>query len=113
VNLNFNQGLAILIAVLGVVGGSTAQLTDLFGAGTAHLVVSAASFGSSIVSAVLVATSGQASMVKAVNDMPGVDKIVVNSQANQTLAQIAVDPASKVQPSEQAKAAVQKTAQGG
>lgn len=110
-NLNVTQVLAILIAVLGVVSGSTAQLTDLLGQSAAHNAASAASFLSSILSAIVLAVSGQASQVKAVQAMLGVDKIVVNSQANSTLASLAVDPQQdKIEAAPGAERAVKATA---
>jgi hypothetical protein len=41
---------------------------------------------------VLAFMTGQANAVKAVQAMPGVEKIVVNQQANAALATLAVDP---------------------
>lgn len=91
-NLNFNQIVAITIAVLGVLAASTVQLTDLFGPMAAKTVISVATLLTSVLSAILAAITGQGSMVRGVQDMPGVEKIVVNSEANKTLAQLAVDP---------------------
>lgn len=91
-NLNGKQILAICGAVLSVLIVSTTQLTDLFGAGVAKTVISTAGLVNMILNAVTVAISSQGSLVKDVVAMPGVEKIQVNTQANQTLAQIATDP---------------------
>lgn len=110
-NLNFKQMLAILGAVLSVLMISTAQLTDLFGPGPTKLVVSAAALLNTTISSVLAVVTGQAATVKDVLAMPGVDRINVNANANQTLAQIAVDPTQpKIGATPEAKAAVVATA---
>lgn len=106
------QWFAIILAVLGVLGGATAQLTDLFGAQLAHGIVTASSLLTSILSAIMIPMTGQSAMVNAVQQMPGVSSIVVNSKANQTLAAIAVDPNSKVEAAPEAAKAVEATAKG-
>ena len=93
-NINHKQVLAIVIAVLGVLMVSTTQLTDLFGASVAKTIVSVAGLCNSILASVLAIISSQAGLVKDVQAMPGVESIVVNKQANQTLAALAVDPAN-------------------
>jgi len=112
-NLTVNQWIAIIMAVLGVLNGATAQLTDLVGAGAAHLIVTLASLSTSILAAILAATSGQSNLVRAVQGMPGVEKIVVNKDANQTLASLAVDEAQpKIEALPSAEAKVTQTAKG-
>ena len=91
-NLNGKTILAICGAVLSVLMVSTAQLTDLFGPGITKSIISIAGLINMILNSVTVALSTQASLVKEVVAMPGVQKIQVNTQANQTLAQIATDP---------------------
>lgn len=57
-------------------------------------------------------SADQATMVKAVAAMPGMDPLHVNARANSTLAALAVDPANaKIGPSPGATAAVQAIAQ--
>jgi hypothetical protein len=110
-NLNLNQVLAIVLVVLGVFVASTAQLTDLFGAGNAHIIVSLSGLLMSILSGILGVLTGQAGQIKAVRSMPGVDQVVVNANANATLAGLAVDrgePKIKIAPG--AEAAVKATA---
>lgn len=91
-NLNSKQVIAIVIAVLGVLIGSTAQLTDLFGPSTTKAVVSIASLANSVLSSILAVITSQGSTVKDVLAMKGVENIDVNRQANPTLAALAMDP---------------------
>lgn len=110
-NLTRNQILAIVIAFLGVLMASTAQLTDLFGPGATKTIQSTAGILNSVLASVLAVITGQSGIIKDASAMPGVEKITVNSQANSTLATLAVDPAqSKIAPIPQAKQAVQATA---
>lgn len=112
-NLNTKQIIAIILAVLSVFSGSTAQLTDLFGAGIAKILISASSLACTTLSSVLAVLSSQNQTVKEVAAMPGVEKIEVNAKANQTLAAIALDPnVDKVAASAQAIPAVVETAKG-
>jgi len=109
--LTRNQVLAIIIAALGVLMASTAQLTDLVGPQTTKWIQSAAGITNSFLAAVLAIITGQGGILRDASSMPGVEKITVNSQANSTLATMAVDPSqSKIAPTPQAAQAVQKTA---
>jgi hypothetical protein len=110
-NLNGKQVIAIIIAILGVLIGSTAQLTDLFGASTAKTVISLAGIMNSMLSSILAVITSQAAQVKDVLAMPGVDKIEINAKANKTLATIAVDPSvDKIAPTPEAFDKVSETA---
>lgn len=91
-NLNTKQILAIILAILSVMSGSTAQLTDLLGAGAAKAVISMSSLAMSVISSVLAVLTSQDKIVKEVAAMPGVQRIDINENANQTLAAIATDP---------------------
>lgn len=93
-NINNKQILSIILAVLGVLMVSTTQLNDLLGATTAKTVVSLAGLLNSILASALAIVSSQGGLIREVQAMPGVDKITVNAQANQTLAAAAVDPAN-------------------
>lgn len=104
------QWFAISLAILGVLGGATAQLTDVFGPGLAHSISTISSLLTTILSAIMVPLTGQSAQIKAVNDMPGVSSIVVNKQANQALAAIAIDPATKVEATPEAQKTVEETA---
>lgn len=110
-NLNRGQYLSIAIAILGVLVASTSQLTDLFGPKITKDIVSAASMLMSLMSSVGIVLQGQGSQISAVQAMPGVEKITVNSQANSTLATMAVDPTNaKIQATPAAQADVFATA---
>lgn len=109
--MNVKQVLAITLVVLGVLTASTAQLNDLFGPTTTKAIVSISSLLMSILSGLLGVFSSQANTVKDVQAMDGVEKIVVNKDANQTLASLAVDPVNtKIEPAHNAEAAVTRTA---
>lgn len=112
--LNRNQLLAIVIATLSVLMASTAQLTDLFGVALAKAVVSGAGLLNGILSSWLAVLTSQSGLVHDVQDMPGVERIQVNRQANTTLAQIALDPeAQKVVPLAEDKVKIRETANSG
>lgn len=91
-NLNRGQVLSIVILVLGVLVASTSQLTDLFGPRVTKDIVSVSTLLMSILAGINSILQGQGSQIAAVSAMPGVDKIIVNSKANSTLATMAVDP---------------------
>ena len=111
--LNQNQILAIIMAILGVMIGSTAQLTDLFGPAATKEIVTIASLANSLLSSILVVITGQTGAVKTVLAMPGVEKISVNDKANQSLAAMAIDPnVNKIAPTQAAMEQVTKTAEG-
>lgn len=110
--LNARQIIAIIVAVLSVLVGSTAQVTDLFGPTTAKVIISVASLSTSILSATLAVLTSQGSTVKNVLAMDGVERIEVNSKANQTLSAIAIDPTqNKISPIPASVQEVTKTAQ--
>lgn len=91
-NLNGKQIISIIGAVLSVLMISTAQLTDLFGPGVAKSIVSIAGLGNLVLQSIMTAITSQGSTVQSVLDMPGVEKLDINRQANSTLAAMAVDP---------------------
>ena len=93
-NLNTKQVLAIILAVLSVLSGSTAQLTDLLGPSAAKITISVASLAMSVISSVLAVLSSQGNIVKDVAAMPGVSRIAVNENATPALASLATDPAT-------------------
>jgi hypothetical protein len=111
-NLNRNQIIAITIAILGVMIGSAAQLTDLFGPVATKIIISVASLSNSVLSSVLAVISSQGGQVHDVLAMPGVEHIDVNAAANKTLAAIAIDPSvDKIAPTPQALNRVTQTAE--
>lgn len=112
-NITRNQWIAITILALGLISGATGQMTDIFGAGAAKSIASAASFMSSFVAGIQVILGGQGQQIKDVAAMPGIEKVTVNSAANSTLAGLAVDPKQdKVAPTPSAMTAVENTAKG-
>lgn len=119
--LNFNQKLAVTVAALSALAGGTAQLTDFFSfldpgtrAVVVKSVVSAATFLNTLIGAVLAVVTGQASMVKTVSAMEGVEPIRINSEANSTLARIAMDrEVDNVMPAPGQTDAVREVAKGG
>lgn len=113
-NLTPLQIIGIILAINGALTGATAQLTDLFGALVAKDIVSVASLGSAILGGIITAMSGQATMIRNVAAMPGVESITVNRNANQAVASVAVDPSQpKVDSTPQAATAVSRIANGG
>ncbi len=112
-NLNGKQILAIFGAVLAALMVSTTQLTDLFGPTVTKTIISTAGLIGLILNSITAAISGQGQMVRDVAAMPGVEKIQINSQANQTLAQVATDPQQpKVGAIPEAKVEVNNIAKG-
>ena len=110
-NITALQIIGIVLVVNGALIGSTAQLTDLFGALVTKDIVSIASLGNAILGGVVTMFSGQGAMIKNVAAMPGVESIEVNSKANATLATIAVsDEAKNVSATPAAAAIVAATA---
>lgn len=111
-NLTPAQWLAMAIGMLGVLAAGTAQL-DMMGLTTA--AAKAVSAGCALASAMLAVPlsiiTGQSNVVKQVQAMPGIEKLVVNSQANPTLAGLAIDPAQdKIEAAPGAAPALRATA---
>lgn len=110
-NLTRSQLFQIAICVLGVLVTSTGQLTDLFGPQVTKYIVSAAGMCVAALSGVGAILTGQGQQVEAVQNMPGIEKITVNKDANAALATLAVDPANlKIEPTLAAQDAVEATA---
>lgn len=110
-NINLKQAVSIIMVVLGVMIASTSQLTDLVGPSATKIIVSISSLLMSVLSGILAVITGQSTMVKDVQAMPGVEKIVVNEKANPALASLAVDPANlKIEAKPGTENAVESTA---
>lgn len=108
------QWLALILVVLGAITGGTAQLTDIVGPNLTKILVAVASLGTSVISGFVMVLTGQSNVVKSVQQMPGVEKIVVNANANTALATLAVDPSeAKIVVAPGATEAVQQTAAKG
>lgn len=91
-NITGKQWLSIIAAVVSALMLATTQLTDIFGPAMAKTIVSVAALVNLIINSVVAGVTGQASLVRDVAAMPGVEHITVNSTANQALAAVAVDP---------------------
>lgn len=97
-NVTRNQWLQIAAVVLSACIAANTLWTQLFGAGTATVVISLLGLANTILAGVTYVLTGQSQQVRDVQAMPGVSKIVVNNQANATLAAVADDPSNtKVQ----------------
>lgn len=111
--MNAKQALSIALVVLGVLTASAAQLTDLVGPGLTKIIISFSTLTMSILAGIQGLISSPSSSVKEVQAMPGVEKIVVNKEANSSLATLAVDPAqAKIEVKAGAEASVNATATG-
>lgn len=111
INLNSKQIIAIIGVVISVLMVSSAQLTDLIGPTAAKTTVTLAGLLNMLFQGITVALTSQTSTVNDVLAMPGIEKISVNAQANQTLSQMAVDPAQdKIAPTQSAQNDVEKKA---
>ncbi len=113
-NITQTQWVAFIIGAASFLGGSTAQLTTLFGANGAAYAASACAIVSGLAGVFLISTTGQSSVVQQVAAMPGVSRITVNEQATPALAAVATDPAQpKVGPaSPDVRPALVATAKG-
>jgi hypothetical protein len=112
-NLTGKQLLLILSAVLSALVAASAQLTDIFGPTTAKAIISVVSLGNTVLTSITAALSGQGSLLKDVAAMPGIEKITVNAQANQTVAKEAVSEAQpKIEATPAALQTVAETAKG-
>ncbi len=110
-NLTPLQIIGIILIVNGALTGATNEMVDLVGSVWAKHIVSLATIGSAVCGGLVTMFGGQGAQIKNVLAMPGVEKISVNSQANSTLAVIAVDPhADKIAPTPAAMVEVTKTA---
>ena len=110
-SINRVQVVAMVLVVLGAITGGTSQLTDLFGAAITKTIVAAASLMTSVLSGWIMILTGQSSIVKNVQSMPGIERIVVNEKANATLATLAVDPANdKIESTPESAETVEKLA---
>lgn len=111
--MNTKQVLSIVLVILGVVTASTSQMSEIFGPATAKYMISVAGLFMSMLAGIQGVLSSQSSLVRDVQAMPGIEKIVVNKDANSNLATLAVDPAQpKIEVKTGAEGAVNATAAG-
>jgi hypothetical protein len=92
--------------------GGASQLADLtLSVITIKIILAAATLANGFLGGLVIMFGGQGAQIKNVLAMPGVERISVNSQANGTLATIAVDPnQSKIAPTPGAQTEVIATA---
>lgn len=114
-NINLSQGLAIALIVLSALTAGSAQLADAgLSAGTVKAIVGLAGLAATIISGIVALLTGQASIIRQVSNMPGIEPLKINAQANQTVAALALDPANvKIDAKAGSEAAVTKIAQQG
>ena len=93
--LTSKQWFQIVSASIGSLITGAALLQTLFGQDLTLKIVAVLGIFNIVLSSVGAALSGQASLVRDVAAMPGVERINVNASANQTLASVAVDPDQK------------------
>lgn len=114
-NITGKQWLQILgSAISGLITGA-ALLQTLLGQDLALKAVAILGVANIILGSVVTSISGQAQLIKDVAAMPGIEKITVNQNANQTVAQVAVSSAPdarKVEALPSVEATVSNIAQG-
>jgi hypothetical protein len=91
-NVTRNQWFAIIILLLTVLTGGSAQLTDLVGPYMTKVIISFSTLATGFLAGVQIILGGQGQQVRDVAAMPGVERVSVNATANPTLASVAVDP---------------------
>lgn len=109
--INLKQAIAITIAILGVLMISTAQLTDLLGAGPAKTITSLAALLNTMLGAVMAVISSTYQTVKDASNTTGVEPLRINADASPALAGLALDPkVDNVAPKMSDRAAVEAKA---
>jgi hypothetical protein len=91
-NLTSKQWFQIVQGIVSSLITAGALFTTLFGQDMTLKIIAVLGLVNIIISSIGAALSGQANLVQDVRSMPGVDKVLVNDQANPTLAKLAVDP---------------------
>lgn len=112
-SLTLQQQLTISTGVIGAATSAFGALNSIMTPTEALIGTVLLGFTSACLGVVGTVISGQGSQIKAVAAMPGVESIKVNANANQALAQVAMDPTvNKIGPTPGAADAVEKTAKG-
>lgn len=88
--MNYKQIMAIVVAILSATAAASANLTDLFGAGVAKSLVSAATLLNTMLSSVLAVYSSTSQNVVDASNVDGV-KVKVSGEAPQKIAALALD----------------------
>lgn len=92
-NLTPLQIVGIIILFNSTLIGGASQLGDLsLSPGIVKAILAVATLGNGFLGGLVTMFSSQGSMVRTVAAMPGVERVAINAQANQTLATAAVDP---------------------
>jgi hypothetical protein len=113
VNITSKQWFQIISGVVSGLITGAALLNPLFGETLALQIVAVLGIVNIVLNSIGTSLSGQGNLVKDVLAMPGVEKINIGPQANQTLAQIAIDPSiDRISPTRDAQAVVSATAAG-
>ncbi len=92
-NLTSKQWFQIVSGIIGGLITGAALLQTLFGQDLTLKIVAILGIANIVLGSVGAAVSGQANLVRDVAAMPGVERISVNPDASQALAQVATDPA--------------------
>lgn len=110
-NLTTVQWIGIVLGINGVLNGFTPQFTALFGPTAVAYIQLLTGIGSGVMGVVVTVLTGQTAQIQNVLNMPGVEKISVNGQANAALATLAVDKnVNKIGPTPAAETTVAATA---
>lgn len=91
-NLNGKQIISIIAAVVSALMLATTQLTDIFGAPTAKLIVSSAALANMILNSIIAAITGQSTLIREVANTKGIEPLRINAEASPALAAMAVNP---------------------
>lgn len=91
-NITAKQWFQIISGINNGLITGAALLQTLFGQDLTLKIVACLGIGGIILNSIAAAVSGQASLVRDVAAMPGVDRISVNTSASPALAQVAIDP---------------------
>lgn len=112
-NITSKQWFQIISGIISGLITGAALLNPLFGEKISLIIVSVLGIINIILNSFGTALATQTNLVKDVLAMPGVEKINVGPEANQTLAQIAIDPTvDKIAPTRAAQDIVTATAAG-
>lgn len=107
--LNRNQYIGLAIIVVGALAVSSDQLNTLFGTKVSSMIIAACAILNLILGGVITLITGQTGMASQLGNLKGVD-VVINKNADQSLAKLALDPDSSVSVAPGQEAAVAKVA---
>ena len=91
-NMTLIQWIGLIIGLNSLFMGATPQLTVLFGTAAVPYIVAIATLGNGALGVFSMVVGGQASQIRNVAAMPGVARVQIDTSANQTVAQVAIDP---------------------